>query len=62
VRILVTGVTGQVGGAIVSRLAGQHIVMAATRDTLDLSRPSDRLDDIVPDVIVNPGAYGCRPS
>jgi dTDP-4-dehydrorhamnose reductase len=60
VRVLVTGVTGQVGGALVSRLAGQHIVIAATRGMLDLSRPesiADRLDEIVPDVIINPAAY-----
>jgi dTDP-4-dehydrorhamnose reductase len=60
VRVLVTGVSGQVGGALVSRLAGQHIVIAATRDMLDLSRPeaiADQLDEIVPDVIVNPAAY-----
>jgi dTDP-4-dehydrorhamnose reductase len=60
VRVLLTGVSGQVGGALVSRLAGQHIVIAATRGMLDLSRPetiADQLDEIVPDVIVNPAAY-----
>jgi dTDP-4-dehydrorhamnose reductase len=59
-RILVTGVTGQVGGALVSRLSGQHTVIAAARDTLDLSRPAAiarRLDELAPDVIVNPAAY-----
>ena len=43
-----------------SRLAGQHIVIAATRGTLDLSQPesiADQLDEIVPDVIINPAAY-----
>jgi len=60
VRVLVTGVTGQVGGALVSRLAGSHTVIAATRSMLDLSRPetiADQLDEIVPEVIVNSGAY-----
>jgi dTDP-4-dehydrorhamnose reductase len=59
-RILVTGVTGQVGGALVSSLAGRHEVVAAARDTLDLSRPAtiaDRLDELAPEVIVNPAAY-----
>jgi dTDP-4-dehydrorhamnose reductase len=60
VRVLVTGVTGQVGGALVSQLAGQHTVIAATRGMLDLSRPETiayQLDEIVPDVIVNSAAY-----
>jgi dTDP-4-dehydrorhamnose reductase len=59
-RILVTGVTGQVGGALVSRLAGRHSVIAAARDMLDLSRPdaiAGRLDELTPDLIVNPAAY-----
>jgi dTDP-4-dehydrorhamnose reductase len=59
-RILLTGVTGQVGGALVSRLAGKHSVVAATRDTLDLSLPaaiSGRLDELAPDLVVNPAAY-----
>jgi dTDP-4-dehydrorhamnose reductase len=59
-RILVTGVTGQVGGALVSRLTERHIVIAAARDRLDLSRPAaiaQRLDELAPDLIVNPAAY-----
>src|SRR5450432_2225690 len=59
-RILVTGVTGQVGGTLVSRLTGQHIVIAAARDGLDLSRPAaiaKRLDELAPEFIVNPAAY-----
>jgi dTDP-4-dehydrorhamnose reductase len=59
-RILVTGVTGQVGGALVSRLAGRHTVIAAARDMLDLSRPdamAGQLDGLAPDLIVNPAAY-----
>jgi dTDP-4-dehydrorhamnose reductase len=38
-RILVTGVTGQVGGALVARLQGSGSVLAADRSILDLSRP-----------------------
>ncbi len=63
-RILVTGVTGQVGGALVSRLAGEGSarpqVVAATREVLDLSEPAaiaDLLDQLAPDLIVNPAAY-----
>jgi nucleoside-diphosphate-sugar epimerase len=59
-RILVTGITGQVGGALVPRLAGKQVVIAANRDMLDLSRPTaiaGRLDALAPDLIVNPAAY-----
>ncbi len=63
-RILVTGVTGQVGGALVSRLAGEggarREVVAAGREVLDLSEPAaiaDRLDQLAPDLVVNPAAY-----
>jgi dTDP-4-dehydrorhamnose reductase len=59
-RVLVTGVTGQVGGALLSRLAGRHEVVAAARDTLNLSRPAaiaGRLDELEPQMIVNSAAY-----
>jgi dTDP-4-dehydrorhamnose reductase len=60
VRVLLTGVTGQVGGALVSRLAGQRIVVVQRGVRSDLPRPesiADQLDEIVPDVIINPAAY-----
>jgi dTDP-4-dehydrorhamnose reductase len=60
VRILVTGITGHVGGALVSRLAAKHAVIAADRAMLDLSQPAaipGRLDALTPDLIVNPAAY-----
>jgi len=59
-RILVTGVTGQVGGALVPRLKRVGTVVAATREALDLTRPDDisgALDRLAPDVIINPAAY-----
>lgn len=59
-RILVTGVTGQVGGALVARLRGLGTVLAADRRILDLTRAdaiSDILDRMAPSVIVNPAAY-----
>ena len=59
-RILLTGVTGQVGNALCAPLASIGSVVAADRALLDLSRPGDVpeiLDKIVPDLIVNPAAY-----
>jgi len=59
-RILVTGVTGQIGGALVDRLQEVATVVPADRSALDLSRPGDiasRLDEIAPEVIVNSAAY-----
>lgn len=59
-RILVTGVTGQVGSALTTKLAAFGTVVPATRSVLDLTQPQDiasRLDAIAPDVVVNPAAY-----
>jgi dTDP-4-dehydrorhamnose reductase len=59
-RILVTGVTGQVGSALVARLHAPDTVLAANRTALDLSRPDTIaavLDQLAPEVIVNAGAY-----
>ena len=58
-RILLTGATGQVGGALLPRLR-RHDVFAADRATLDLARPeriADVLDRLAPDLIINPAAY-----
>jgi dTDP-4-dehydrorhamnose reductase len=58
-RILVTGVSGQVGGALLPLLR-QHDVIGADRAALDLSDP-DRievaLDRLKPEFIINPAAY-----
>lgn len=59
-RILVTGVSGQVGSAIVPRFATFATIIAADRNQLDLSKPDEiarRLDGLAPDIIVNPAAY-----
>lgn len=59
-RILVTGVTGQVGAALATRLDAVGTVLPADRATLDLSKPAEiasRLDALSPDLIVNPAAY-----
>ncbi len=59
-RILVTGVTGQVGGALVARLPPCATVLAADRCVLDLAQPQAigaTLDRLMPDIIFNPAAY-----
>jgi dTDP-4-dehydrorhamnose reductase len=59
-RILLTGVTGQVGGALRTPLSEIGTVLTADRGQLDLSRLdtiSAALDLLQPDLIVNPAAY-----
>jgi dTDP-4-dehydrorhamnose reductase len=59
-RILLTGTTGQVGGALLPLLNGAHEVLAPNRDEFDLSQPATlgaALDRLKPEFIVNPAAY-----
>jgi dTDP-4-dehydrorhamnose reductase len=59
-RILVTGVNGQVGGALVERLQSSGSIVAADRTMLNLAKPEQiaaALDRIAPDLIINPAAY-----
>jgi dTDP-4-dehydrorhamnose reductase len=59
-RILVTGVSGQVGGALREALSSVGVVLAADRSVLDLSRPDSlllELDRLSHDLIVNAAAY-----
>jgi dTDP-4-dehydrorhamnose reductase len=59
-RILITGVTGQVGAALREALSASAAVVGADRSLLDLSQPEkipSVLDRFVPDLIVNPAAY-----
>jgi dTDP-4-dehydrorhamnose reductase len=59
-RILLTGVNGQVGSALRGPLASLGTVLAVYRTAFDLSRPSELpgiLDAMAPDLIVNPAAY-----
>lgn len=59
-RILLTGVTGQVGGALLGPLSNSGIVLAPSRSECDLAMPLTIrrfLDDCKPDLIVNPAAY-----
>lgn len=57
-RILLTGTTGQVGGALYRALP--PMVVAVNREKLDLAQPRQIhmvLDRIAPDLIINPAAY-----
>ncbi|QIO98844.1 dTDP-4-dehydrorhamnose reductase [Bradyrhizobium symbiodeficiens] len=59
-RILLTGTSGQVGGALLPLLNASHVVLAPQRAELDLSQPEtvdEALDGLAPDLIVNPAAY-----
>ena len=59
-RILLTGTSGQLGGALVPRLKPYGGVIESDIDSLDFAKPhllADALDRIVPEVIVNPAAY-----
>lgn len=59
-RILLTGTSGQVGGALLPLLREQHDVLALRHGEFDLSQPNTLevvLDRLKPDLIVNPAAY-----
>jgi dTDP-4-dehydrorhamnose reductase len=59
-RVLVTGVTGQVGGALLAALGDKATVVPAARAALDLVRSDTivpALGRIAPDLIINPAAY-----
>lgn len=60
-RVLVTGATGQVGGALARAIPPEGITLVTVgRDRLDLARPGTvdgALDSIRPDVVVNSAAY-----
>jgi dTDP-4-dehydrorhamnose reductase len=59
-RILLTGASGQVGGALRLPLGAIGTVVAVDRSQLDLSRPDTVpgvLSEVAPDLIINPAAY-----
>ena len=59
-RILLTGASGQVGGALRVSLGAMGTVAAVDRSQLDLSLPDtipSVLSEVAPDLIINPAAY-----
>jgi dTDP-4-dehydrorhamnose reductase len=59
-RILLTGTSGQIGGALRQPLGQIGEVLTPDRSILDLSRPLSlppALDELSPDLIINPAAY-----
>lgn len=59
-RILLTGTSGQVGGALLHVLRLQHDVLAPLRPDFDLAQPAmlaAALDRMNPDLVINPAAY-----
>ncbi len=59
-RILLTGTSGQVGGALQPLLDLRNMVLAPPRQAFDLSRPDTlvaALEQFRPQLIVNPAAY-----
>ena len=59
-KVLVTGAAGQVGSEIAKLRDGAFDVQAFDRAALDISNPEDvarRLDEAMPDVLVNCAAY-----
>jgi dTDP-4-dehydrorhamnose reductase len=59
-RILLTGTSGQVGGALQEPLGKIGDVLTADRSLFDLNRPDSlfpALDALSPDLIINPAAY-----
>ena len=59
-RILLTGTSGQVGGALLSRLQGFGRVIAPDEVELNLAQPleiSEGIGSLRPDLIINPAAY-----
>lgn len=59
-RILLTGGSGQIGSALLPVLQACGTVAAPLHQDFDLSRPDElaiKLDNLKPDLIVNPAAY-----
>lgn len=59
-KVLVMGAAGQLGQALVSRLAGEHEVVAATRAEVDLTVQAAVLEfvqRVAPEAIVNCASY-----
>jgi dTDP-4-dehydrorhamnose reductase len=58
-RILVTGVSGQVGAALITRLHNEDVI-AASRSVIDLAQPNtigSVLEQLNPAIVINAAAY-----
>jgi dTDP-4-dehydrorhamnose reductase len=59
-NVLIVGAAGQLGQAMVARLASEHVVTAFTRQDLDLTRGRevrDTIQSLAPDVVINCAGY-----
>ena len=59
-RVLLTGTAGQVGGALLPLLQGRGEVLTPSLAEFDLAKPDaleNELDQLRPDLIINPAAY-----
>ena len=59
-KILLTGITGQVGRELQQTLKSQTEVIGVSRQEFDLSQPEQikqKIAEVKPDIIVNAGAY-----
>lgn len=59
-KIFITGANGQVGFELKNKLSALGEVIATDRETLDLTNPDairQFIDQIKPDIIINPAAY-----
>jgi dTDP-4-dehydrorhamnose reductase len=59
-RVLLTGISGQVGSALAERLRDCVTPLFVDRSMLDLSHPEQlaaKLDELSPEIIINPAAY-----
>ena len=59
-KILLTGSNGQVGFELAKKLSALGEVIATDREDLDLANPEairQFIDQVKPDMIINPAAY-----
>src|ERR1700730_17776596 len=59
-RILLTGSSGQVGGAVQKAFHRQEQILTPGRTEFDLSEPASlptALENLAPELIINPAAY-----
>ena len=60
VRIMLTGVSGQVGRSIINSCDSNYCIIPMTRNDLDLTNENQIVrvvKDVRPDIIINPAAY-----